>query len=984
MIGKGGKGDIEFALRLRADLEQGQRELRRLIGALGDTGKSATQAGRRMSDVSSGAEKIRREISALPAMLRNLGVALGAAFSTREIAQAAEAYTTIANRLALVTSSAQELADAQDAVFRIAQEGRQPLGETAELYQRIATNADQLNLSAAGVEAVVDTINKTLAISGTTGQAASAALVQLGQAFASGTLRGEELNSVLEQAPALARTLSDGLGVTVGELRALGMEGKLTAQNVVQALLAQSGAVDEQFSKIQTTGAQAMTVLGNSLTRVIGELNTATGASASFGDALLDVAKWLDSGALTDGALDMLAIWGGTFDAISADVASLELDFDSLAEGGENTAQFLARAFKELPVNLRSAVQLATTEILALFDRAVAYATFTGEAIRSAFDDAGRQAADQALQARLEQINSVRDASINTILEERDAILGAAAADRERREEERKSREASRQQRLKDIAALREQAKAGGVTFGAGVDTEADAKRAKEAQKYVEQLERQAATLGLNAAEVRQYELAEKALTGTMLARAEAALAVIDAEEATRQAAVDARAVLGLEAEFLRAVGRESDAAMLELRTKFDGMRTEFEKAGNDAGLAWLDKLIPVAEAKVRVDDVQRQMQRVLDDAQRQEQSVNVQQDAGLITELQARERILDIHRQTAGQLEKMRPMLTELAQQPGEIGEAAKGLLTQLNDYILRTEEGANRLRQTLEDGLTSGLTEALTGLANGTMTLREAITALGQSVLDALTRMAAENLAQSITGGIMGLFGGGGSDAASLTTGAAAVTTSAGALSAAGATLLTGAAAIEAAAISLATASGGGAGGAGGTGGFAGLLSGLFGGGDATAASSAGYTGAFGFAEGGHVRGPGTATSDSIPAWLSDYEYVVRASVVSQPGVLDHLNALNTHGLAALDRYRIGHSTGGLAGVPAPALSAPSLGNARLAEPASSMSATLKNNMTFNLIDDPERIVAAAYTSRAGQEAFTVMLTRDAARWRSILDIG
>lgn len=994
MIGKGGKGDIEFALRLRADLEQGQRELRRLIGALGDTGKSATQAGRRMGDVSSGAEKIRREISALPAMLRNLGVALGAAFSTREIAQAAEAYTTIGNRLALVTRNAQELADAQDAVFRIAQEGRQPLGETAELYQRIATNADQLNLSAAGVEAVVDTINKTLAISGTTGQAASAALVQLGQAFASGTLRGEELNSVLEQAPALARTLSDGLGVTVGELRALGMEGKLTAQNVVQALLAQSGAVDEQFSKIQTTGAQAMTVLGNSLTRVIGELNTATGASASFGDALLDVAKWLDSGALTDGALDMLAIWGGMFDAISADVASLELDFDSLAEGGENTAQFLARAFKELPVNLRSAVQLATTEILALFDRAVAYATFTGEAIRSAFDDAGRQAADQELQARLEQINSVRDASINTILEERDAILGAAAADRERREEERKSREASRQQRLKDIAALREQAKAGGVTFGAGTDTEADAKRAKEAQKYVEQLERQAATLGLNAAEVRQYELAEKALTGAMLDRAQAALALIDANEVQRQADANVRANVALEAEFLRASGRSVDAGMLELRAKYDAMRADFEKAGNEAGLAWIDKLIPVGEAKLRLDEVQRQIDRLLAEQQRQEQSINVQQDSGVITELEARDRILDIHRQTYAQLEKIRPVLAEMAQQPGAIGEAAAAVLAQVNDEMARVEATTSKLQQVLKDGLTDGFTQALSGLAQGTMTLRDAVAALGQSVLDALTQMAAQNLAQSLTSSVMGLFGGVGGGNTDLTSGAAAVTSSAVALSGAGSTLIAGAAALEAAAISLAAANGvaGAAGSKGGAGGGSGWLGTLLslgsmfaGGGAGAAAGGGGFMSsvmASRFADGGHVRGPGTTTSDSIPAWLSDYEYVVRASVVTQPGMLDHLNALNTHGLAALDAYRIGHSTGGLAGVPAPSLPSPGLGTTRLAEPSKSAGTTLKNSVNLHLALTEEEIAARAW-SAPGQDHFLVFLQRNGAQVRQILGL-
>lgn len=984
--------ELELALRVKADLDQAQREIKRLVAGLDGTGRAANSAGKRVSEFGSNTEKLRRDISALPALLRNVAVAMGVAFSTREIAQAAEAYTTIGNRLALVTSSAEGLAAAQDAVFRIAQEGRQPLTETAELYQRIATNADQLNLSAAGVEAVVDTINKTLAISGTSGQAASAALVQLGQAFASGTLRGEELNSVLEQAPALARTLSDGLGVTVGELRALGMEGKLTAQNVVQALLTQSGAVDQQFSKIQTTGVQAMTVLGNSLTRVIGELNTATGASASFGDALLDVAKWLDSGALTDGALDMLATWGGTFDAISANMASLELDFDSLAEGGESTAQFLARAFKELPVNLRSAVQLATAEILALFDRVVAYGTFTGEAIRSAFDDVGRQTADQELQARLEQISSVRDASINAILEERDAILGAAAADRERREEERKSREASRQQRLKDIAALREQAKAGGITFGAGTDTEADAKRAKEAQKYVEQLERQAATLDLNAAEVRQYELAEKALTGAMLDRAQVALALIDAQESIRQADANARANIALEAEFLRASGLSVDADMLELQAKYDAMRADFEKAGNEAGLAWIDKLIPVGEAKLRLDEVQRQIDRLLAEQRRQEQSINVQQESGVITELEARDRILDIHRQTYAQLEKIRPVLAEMAEQPGAVGEAAAAVLAQVNDEMARVEATASKLQQVLKDGLTDGFTQALSGLAQGTMTLRDAVAALGQSVLDALTQMAAQNLAQSLTSSVMGLFGGVGGGNTDLTSGAAAVTSSAVALSGAGSTLIAGAAALEAAAISLAAANGvkGATGSAGGAGGGSGWLSALlsfssmFAGGGAGAAGGGGFMSsvmASRFAEGGHVRGPGTTTSDSIPAWLSDYEYVVRAAVVTQPGMLDHLNALNTFGMAALDNYRVGHSTGGLAGVPAPALPSPGLGTSRLAE-SKSMSTTLRNSVNLHLALSDEEVASRAW-SAPGQDHFLVFLQRNGAQVRQILGL-
>ncbi len=519
--------------------------------------------------------------------------------------------------------------------------------------------------------------------------------------------------------------------------------------------------------------------------------------------------------------------------------------------------------------------------------------------------------------------------------------------------------------------------------------------RARE--NYLAQLERQAATLNMSAAEVRQYELAEKGLTGAMLERARAAMSLINAAEQQRQADANARTNVGLEAEFLRAAGRETDAALLEIRTKFAGMRTEFEKAGNEAGLAWLDKLIPVAEAKVRVDDVQREMDRILAEQQRQEQSVNVQQDAGLITELQARERILEIHRETYAQLEQIRPVLAELAAQPGAVGEAAAQALYALDAQAQRLMATTTLLQETLRDGLTTGLTEALTGLARGTMTLREAVSALGQSVLDALTRMAAENLAQSITGGVMGIFGGGGQDGAGLTTGAAAVTTSAGALSAAGATLMTGAAAIQTAAASLAAANGvSGATGSGSSGGsgWLGLIasgaSAYFGGGAGGAAGASTYTGAYGFAEGGwpggQVRGPGTPTSDSIPIWVSDTEFITRGAVVQQPGMLDLLSDINARGWAAIDDLvwhgAARHSTGGLANVPAPALPSPGLANTRLAEPAKAAGATLNNKQNFYLVDDPNRI-GDVMSGPVGSESIAVAISREPGKFRQILGL-
>lgn len=274
--------------------------------------------------------------------------------------------------------------------------------------------------------------------------------------------------------------------------------------------------------------------------------------------------------------------------------------------------------------------------------------------------------------------------------------------------------------------------------------------------------------------------------------------------------------------------------------------------------------------------------------------------------------------------------------------------------------------------------------------MNLRDAVNSFVQGIAQSMADLAAQQLASMATSSAMSLFGGGDSNGSDMTAGAAAVAGSAAALATAGSTLLTGAAAIEAAAVTLAAANGKAT--TGGSSDASGWLSALgswfssSGSGGASAGGAGSYTGAFGFATGGHVRGPGTSTSDSIPALLSDYEYVTRAAVVTQPGALPFLDDFNARGMVAIDDWqsRVRHSTGGLAGVPAPALSRPSLGNGRLADTSKAMTATLKNQQNFYLVDDPSRIAAAAFTSRPGVEALVVTLSKDAAMFRSVLGIN
>lgn len=281
----------------------------RATASLSTAANAFSTAGRNAAGAGGQVGALDSQMTSLSVAATRLAGPLLALFGVTQLVQAvygaSEAYSSLTNRMKLVTESAEELAAAQSAVFSVAQSAYQPLTATSELYQRIATNQRELKLTGEGVAGVVGTISKTLAISGASAASANAALIQLGQAFASGVLRGEELNSVMEQAPALAQAIARGMGKTVGELRSLGQAGLLTADTVVKALQAQQGAVDELFNKTAVTIGNSLTAFGNSFTQLIGRLDQASGASQSISGNIVGVSKVMDGLTGSAKALDI-------------------------------------------------------------------------------------------------------------------------------------------------------------------------------------------------------------------------------------------------------------------------------------------------------------------------------------------------------------------------------------------------------------------------------------------------------------------------------------------------------------------------------------------------------------------------------------------------------------------------------------------------------------------------------------------------------
>jgi len=177
----------------------------------------------------------------------SLGEAIGA------VREYADAWTMMTNRLKSAGLTSGQTAIAQQKIVDIASRSRSSLAEVGNLYARIAFSTETLGTSQSDVAKMTETLSKAFKSSGKTALEAQSAVTQFTQALASGVLQGDELRSLRENAPEVARAIADAFGVSVGELKKLGAEGQLTADKIVPAILNASAKIEERFSQTRST-----------------------------------------------------------------------------------------------------------------------------------------------------------------------------------------------------------------------------------------------------------------------------------------------------------------------------------------------------------------------------------------------------------------------------------------------------------------------------------------------------------------------------------------------------------------------------------------------------------------------------------------------------------------------------------------------------------------------------------------------------------
>ena len=238
--------------------------------------------GAQLEEVENQTRRTGGAAESMKSKFMHAAAAVGAALSIKNIIGLADAMTQTEARLNLITGDLEKTAALQDQIMASANRSRASYQSTADAVAKMGIMAKDAFNNTDELVAFTELINKQFTIAGASVAGQEAAMMQLTQAMASGVLRGEELNSIFEQAPTIIQTIADHLGVSVGEIRAMAAEGQITAQVVKEAMLGSAKEINDQFNDMPYTFAQVWTMMQNILLEAFGPLIQVIGAGAQW------------------------------------------------------------------------------------------------------------------------------------------------------------------------------------------------------------------------------------------------------------------------------------------------------------------------------------------------------------------------------------------------------------------------------------------------------------------------------------------------------------------------------------------------------------------------------------------------------------------------------------------------------------------------------------------------------------------------------
>ncbi|HCB1594239.1 TPA: tape measure protein [Citrobacter farmeri] len=271
-------------------LDEMSKNANKASGSINKTSGSLNKLGKDANSAATSADKLQTSINKISAAIAASVVAeWGKAFIV-----AADNMSQLNARIERLTGSATTASQTMQSLMRISSATGGSLQDTAKLWETLSTALRDTGATNGQIIQLTETLQKIGRIGGSSSEEMANALRQFGQSISSGTVRAEEFNSILEQMPELARQIAAGMGLSIGELRQRMLEGKLTAEDALNAIQKQTGVVNAEFEKLPRTLSQANTALTNSMLGMVGSINQATGASTGLVAVIDSVTAALD------------------------------------------------------------------------------------------------------------------------------------------------------------------------------------------------------------------------------------------------------------------------------------------------------------------------------------------------------------------------------------------------------------------------------------------------------------------------------------------------------------------------------------------------------------------------------------------------------------------------------------------------------------------------------------------------------------------
>lgn len=279
------KNGARSAAMLAARLQAGssataaqRREIGELAGKLYDLKHAQDQAAAAQQKTTGISAGLKTSLSAVASAIAiSQVVDYG-----KQFLQVADAMTQLQARIDRLSPSAKEGAATFQALASIASASGASLQDTERLWETLTSSLKTAGATNGQILALTDTLQKIGRIGGSSSEEMANALRQFGQSIASGTVRAEEFNSIIEQMPELARQMAAGLGISTGELRKRMLEGKLSAEDALNAIMNQTSKVNDEFSRLPRSVDQATNSLTISFQEFVKQVNDATGASTGM------------------------------------------------------------------------------------------------------------------------------------------------------------------------------------------------------------------------------------------------------------------------------------------------------------------------------------------------------------------------------------------------------------------------------------------------------------------------------------------------------------------------------------------------------------------------------------------------------------------------------------------------------------------------------------------------------------------------------